>query len=119
MLSAACLPGAVPVDEEANLQRALAAIYDLRDSETLQALGSIETARPGFPAPFVYRSLLAYWRAAADPGNTVLLDHFRTVSADAVRVSTAWTEKHPTDPEGWRYLASALGQRAQFAVAVA
>jgi tetratricopeptide (TPR) repeat protein len=118
-LSAACLRGAVPVDEEANLQRALAGIYDLRDSETLQALSSMEAARPGLPAPFVYRSLLAYWRAAADPGNTVLLDHFRTASADAVRVSTAWIEKHPNDPEGWRYLASALGQRAQFAVSVA
>jgi tetratricopeptide (TPR) repeat protein len=36
----------------------------------------------------------------------------------AIRASTAWTQLHPDDAEGWRYLASAFGQRSQFAISV-
>jgi tetratricopeptide (TPR) repeat protein len=106
-------------DDEANLQRALAGIYDGRDQDAVQALATIEAGRPGFPAPAVYRALLAYWRALADPGNAALLDRFRKASDEAIRISTAWTEAHPADAEGWRYLANAFEQRSQFAVSVA
>jgi hypothetical protein len=85
----------------------------------VQALAAIETDRPGFPAPEVYRSLLAYWRAAADPGNPALIEHFRDVSAQAIQITYARTQAHPNDAEAWRYYASALGQRSQFAVSVA
>ena len=44
-------------DDEANLQRALAGIYDGRDQDVVQALAAIEAGRPGFPAPAVYRAL--------------------------------------------------------------
>jgi tetratricopeptide (TPR) repeat protein len=108
-----------PAEDEANLQKALAGIYDGHDEETVQALAAMEARRPGFPAPQVYRSLLAYWRVLADPGNTALLDRFREVCDEAIQIGTSWTEAHPNEAEGWRYLASALGQRAQFAVAVA
>jgi tetratricopeptide (TPR) repeat protein len=105
--------------DEATIQRALSGIYDMHDDETLQALSALEAARPGFPTPAVYRCLLAYWRASADPGNPELIDRFRQASGEAIKISTTWVEAHPDDAEGWRYMASVLGQRAQFSIAVA
>jgi hypothetical protein len=115
----AATPVAGGVDTELNLQRALTGIYDGHDADALRALAEIESARPGYPAPAVYRSLLAYWRASADPGNPELAAHFRQVSTEAIRLSEAWLGTHKDDAEAWRFVASALGQRSQFAIAVA
>jgi tetratricopeptide (TPR) repeat protein len=120
LLPGTAAPAAPPeVDYEANIQKTLAAIYDGHDKEAVQLLAALENARPGFPAPAIYRSLLAYWRAFGDPGDTTKIEQFRKVSDDAIRIGSGWTEVHSEDADGWRYLASAFGQRAQFSVSVA
>ena len=103
--------------EEA-VQRALAAVYSWQYSVAEKEFAGMEQLRPGFPAPSVYRELLDSWRAADDPGNSDLVAAFQRDSAVAISACKDWIAKHPQDPDGWRYLASAYGQASQFAISV-
>ena len=103
--------------EEA-IQRALAAIYSGQYAAAVKEFAGMEQLRPGFPAPSVYRELLDSWRAAGDPGNSELVATFQRDSAVAISTCKDWIAKHPQDPDGWRYLASAYGQVSQFAISV-
>ena len=100
---------------EAAIQHALTAIYDLDDQAAQTALHEMETLRPDFPAPLVYRELLDSWHAADDPLNETLLSAFEKDADKAIAACMKWTQDHPADADGWRYLASAFGQRARFA----
>jgi hypothetical protein len=103
--------------EEA-IQRALAAVYSGQYAMADKEFAGMEQLRPGFPAPSVYRELLDSWRAAADPGNSDLVAVFQRDSSLAISACKDWIAKHPQDPDGWRYLASAYGQVSQFAVSI-
>lgn len=105
-------------DYENDIQQMISALYDSRNADVERSLTAMEKVRPGFPAPLVYRSLYLSWKAADDPGNANLVNQFLTASDKAIQASTDWTRQYPADADGWRYLASALGQRTQFAVSV-
>src|SRR5215470_12745371 len=92
---------------EAEIQRALTAIYSSNDQTAQAALREMETVRPGFPAPFVYHELLDAWLAADNPLNQDLLRTFDNDADKAVEACLKWTRDHPKDAEGWQYLASA------------
>lgn len=103
---------------ERAIQRALAAVYSGQYANAEKEFAGMEQLQPGFPAPSVYRELLDSWRAADDPGNSDLVSVFQRDSAIAISACRDWIAKHPQDPDGWRYLASAYGQVSQFAVSV-
>lgn len=100
---------------EAAIQRALTAIYTMDDQAAQAALSEMRTLRPDFPAPLVYQELLDAWQAAEDPLNESLITTFEKNADKAIEACLKWTHDHPQDAEGWRYLASAYGQRARFA----
>lgn len=102
-------------DYEDQIQRVLQAIYTVDDPGADAALRDLEVMRPGFPAPLVYRELLDSWRAGDDPLNQALIKTFDADADKAIDASLKWTHDHPADAEGWRYLASAYGQRTRFA----
>lgn len=122
-LSSATLPGAQAASPsndayEQAIQRALAAVYSGQYAIAEKEFAAMEQLRPGFPAPSVYRELLDSWRAADDPGNPDLVSAFQRDASIAISASKDWIAKHPQDPDGWRFLASAYGQVSQFAVSV-
>jgi len=100
---------------EATIQHALTAIYSLDDQGAQTALQEMKRLRPDFPAPLVYQELLDSWHAADDPLNETLLSAFERDADTAIAACMKWTHDHPGDADGWRYLASALGQRTRFA----
>src|SRR5215472_5195164 len=102
---------AVPRDSpyEEAIQRALAAVYSGQYDLAEKEFAGMEQLQPGFPAPSVYRELLDSWRAADDPGNPELVSTFQRDSEIAISASRDWIAKHPQEPDGWRYLASAYG----------
>ncbi|HEY6250577.1 MAG TPA: hypothetical protein VI685_11505 [Candidatus Angelobacter sp.] len=100
---------------EAAVQRALGAMYSMDDQTAQAALHEMQTLRPDFPAPLVYQELLDAWRAAEDPLNEALTSRFEKDADKAIEACLKWTHDHAKDAEGWRYLASAYGQRARFA----
>ncbi len=96
----------------------LEGIYGVDNSRVNSSLAEMDRLRQGYPPALVYRELLASWRAADDPGNDTLLSAFDTASSNAIAAAEAWTAREPNSAEAWRYLASAYGQKAQFAVSV-
>jgi len=109
-------PASAQVDSyEEEIQLALRGIYTVDDQAARVALNKMETLRPDFPAPLVYAELLDSWRAADDPLNESLIRTFEEDADKAIAACLKWTRDHPKDADGWRYLASAYGQRARFA----
>lgn len=100
---------------EQEIQRALNGIYTADDQTARAALDEMETLRPDFPAPLVYRELLDSWQAADDPLNESLVRTFEEDADRAIAACLKWTHDHPKDADGWRYLVSAYGQRTRFA----
>lgn len=103
---------------ERAIQVVLEGIYSVDNAKVSTGLAEMSRLSPGSPPELVYRELLASWRAAEDPGNDSLLHAFDTASAAAIQATETWTAHEPNSAEAWRYLASAYGQKAQFAVSV-
>jgi hypothetical protein len=103
---------------EKTIQSTLSGIYSQKYAQVELDLKKLEELRPDAPAPVVYRELMDSWKAEDDPGNDGFVRDFQRDSDAAIQSATNWTNTHPDDPEGWRYLASAYGQKSQFAATV-
>jgi tetratricopeptide (TPR) repeat protein len=115
--------GAPPADQErAPLLRgedALARVYDfILDARFDQV--DAELSRACGPAPAEACDLLTatalWWRILLDPLSRSLDAEFSAAVETAIRVTEAWTERAPEDPEAWFYLGGAYAARVQWRV---
>jgi tetratricopeptide (TPR) repeat protein len=115
--------GAATADQErAPLLRgedALARVYDfILDARFDQV--EAELSRACGPAPEEACDLLTatslWWRILLDPLSRSLDAEFSAAAEKAIRVTEAWTERAPEDPEAWFYLGGAYAARVQWRV---
>lgn len=99
------------------IQQILTRIYQ-RDTGATTAISNLRALCPEFPAPDVYQELYDAWQAVSDPGRDEVARTFEADVNRAVGACKKWLQQYPSDPAGWRYLASAYGQAAQFHVTV-